>query len=497
MLSAGDTFSAIEQAVGRVRADEGRVSTVVEQGAAEMSRLRGEQAALYRDLARLRLDELGQQKVTGELDAAERQALATLDAHNRQVAAIRSQYDALAEDLATLRRERAIRAQAVQDAAARVDAQEEASESRLAEDVAWQAQSAKLEGALARAHAGEEKAEQAEADRDAKSKPYLADRLFAYLWERGYGTPAYRGGFLTRWGDDYVARLIRYEPARQNFFLLNEIPKRLREHAERLKAMAEEEAARLEALERAGLEADGIAGLHAAHAEAVAALDAHDAKQDELEKALAATDARRAALSEGEHSGLARAREDLADSLKREDLRGLLREALATPTPEDERIVRRLQDIETALERLAKEAEDARKVAVDLARKRVELERSREEFRQSGYERQGGGFVNDKLIGSILGGIIGGVLSSRDLNDALRSGYRRGHQPRNPRPADQRWNRPPSGPGGWGGGSGGGKGGGLGGGLGGGGGFGTGGGFGGGRSSGGGGGGGFKTGGRF
>lgn len=479
MLSAGDTFRVIEQAVGRVQTDESRVASVIEQAAAEAARLRGEQAALYRDLARLRLDALGQQQVAGQLDAAERQALATLDAHNRQVAAIRQQHDALAGDLAALRGERAALALAVQEAAARIDAQEEATETRLADDVAWQAQSARLEGALARAQAAEEKAEQSEADRDAKSKPYLADRLFAYLWERGYGTATYRGGFFTRWGDDYVARLIRYEPARQNFFLLNEIPRRLREHAGRLRTLAEEEEARLDALERAGLEADGIAALTAAHAGAVAALDAHDAKQAELERALAATETRRAALSEGENSNLARAQEGLAESLKRTDLRSLLREALATPTPDDERIVRRLQDIETGLERLTREAEDARKVAVDLARKRVELERSREDFRHSGYERQGGGFVNDKLIGDILGGIIGGVLSSRDLGDALRNGYRRGHQPRNPRPADTRWNRPSPTRGGWGGGFGGGGSSG--------------------RSSGGGGssGGGFKTGGRF
>lgn len=483
MLSAGDTFKAIEQATGRVQADESRVASVIEQTTAEAARLRGEQAALYRELARMRLDALDQQQVAGGLDAAERQALATLEAHNRQVAAIRQQHDALAEDLAELRRQRGERAQAVQDAAARVDAREAETANRLTEDVAWQAQTARLEGAQARAHAAEDKAQQSEADRDAKSKPYLADKLFVYLWERGYGTPAYRGGFLTKWGDDYVARLIRFEPARQNFHLLNEMPKRLRDHADRLHATAEDEAQKLAALERAGLETDGIAALEAAHADAVAALEAHDAKQTELERALAATDARRTAMMEGETSGLVQAQEGLADSLKREDLRKLLREALATPTPEDERIVHRLQDIETGLEKLAREAEQARKLALDLARKRVELERSRDSFRQSGYEQQGGGFVNDKLIGDILGGIIGGVLSSRDLGDALRSGYRRGNQPR-----DQRWNRPPPSSGG--------------GGFGGSGGFGTGGGFGGGsgrgRSSGGSsGGGGFRTGGRF
>ncbi len=36
------------------------------------------------------------------------------------------------------------------------------------------------------------KTEQAEADREAKGKPYRDDPLFMYLWERGFGTKNYR-----------------------------------------------------------------------------------------------------------------------------------------------------------------------------------------------------------------------------------------------------------------------------------------------------------------
>ena len=77
-----------------------------------------------------------------------------------------------------------------------------------------------------------------------------------------------------------------------------------------------------------------------------------------------------------------------------------------------------------SLAREERELEEARATAVAAARKRVEIERSRNDFRRNGYERQGGGFSNDKLIGDVLGGIIGGVLSSRALRDALSSGYR-------------------------------------------------------------------------
>src|SRR5690606_39342184 len=77
------------------------------------------------------------------------------------------------------------------------------------------------------------------------------------------GLPRARPSFPTRrssdLGDDFVARVVDYEPARQNYFSLTEIPKRLGEHADRLEALVEEEEEKLAALERAALERDGLA----------------------------------------------------------------------------------------------------------------------------------------------------------------------------------------------------------------------------------------------
>ncbi|MEI2612964.1 MAG: hypothetical protein V9G20_30355 [Candidatus Promineifilaceae bacterium] len=77
------------------------------------------------------------------------------------------------------------------------------------------------------------KTEQAEADREQKGRPYRDDPLFMYLWERGFGTKTYRANNLVRWLDGLIAGLVGYPEARPNFAMLNEIPLRLREHAER------------------------------------------------------------------------------------------------------------------------------------------------------------------------------------------------------------------------------------------------------------------------
>lgn len=84
--------------------------------------------------------------------------------------------------------------------------------------------------------AAERKAAQAERDLEAKRRPYEADPLFMYLWNRGFGTPRYQAIPLVRYFDRKVARHIGFDDARRNYAMLVELPVRLREHAERLRA---------------------------------------------------------------------------------------------------------------------------------------------------------------------------------------------------------------------------------------------------------------------
>ncbi|SON53991.1 hypothetical protein HDIA_0450 [Hartmannibacter diazotrophicus] len=430
MISVFDALSSIDQASKGLRSDEDRLDRIIETATAEMARLRAEQADLFRQLARIRMDALRQNHVIGTLDDAEQRALAAIEEQKTKLEALAKHRETVSAGLAKAQEDRTAKAKAVVDAADAIAALTDATEKRMAGDVDWQAQAAHLSGAQARAEAADTKAAQSEADRDGKSKPYLADPLFVYLWGRGYGTSAYRAGPIVRLGDGYVARVVNYEPARRNYFGLTEIPKRLRDHAERLKAMVAEEDAKLEALERKALEDNGIVALEKAHEDAEAALQETDRRVADLERESAALEEERTALlGESGPWGQSGVLNDLANSMQREDLRVLLREALDTPSEEDERIVRRLQAIEGELAKQQKSAEDARQATVALARKKAELQRSREETRR--YERQGGGFSNEKLIGDILGGIIGGVLSSRELRDALRSGYRQGGNPFN------------------------------------------------------------------
>ena len=82
----------------------------------------------------------------------------------------------------------------------------------------------------------EQKAEQAEADLQEKRQPYEADPLFMYLWRAKFGTSEDRAGGIVRYFDRKVAKLIGFDGARRNYAVLLQLPVRLREHADRLRA---------------------------------------------------------------------------------------------------------------------------------------------------------------------------------------------------------------------------------------------------------------------
>lgn len=432
MITASDALGSIERAARGIRDDENRLSETIRSAAQEAAHLKTEQTAQFQALAKIRLDTLQQKDVVGTLSNAERLALAALASLEKKLDELEARGRSLDKDLAAAQEDRIEKAKAVATAKDAVNLREIETHKRLAENVEWQALLAKATGAGDRAVAANEKAVQSEKDRDEKSKPYLSDKLFVYLWQRGYGTSAYRGGVFARIGDGYVARTISYEEARQNYFTLTEIPRRLREHADRLRDAAEEEKARLAAFERKEMEADGIMELEKAEKAATDALDASARRIKEIENSRSTLDAERSSLVSGDaEQGMRQITADLATALARQDMQTLLRNAMLTPTPEDERIVGLLQKIEDRLDRLQRQADDARNAQIALARKRAELERAQDNFTRIGYDRRGGSFINEQLIGSIIGSIIGGAMSSRDLDDALRSGYRERPRPRN------------------------------------------------------------------
>jgi chromosome segregation ATPase len=481
MISGRDALAQLERAISQTRQDEARLDDQLAEATQTAERLRGEQATAFRRLAEVRLDALTKGAVGQRLDRAESEALAMLAEKRKALAELAARRKAAAAKLAGAQDARREVAGRLEEVSERIRSLDTKTRATLPKDAAWVAASARVKEAEATAARAEAKAKQAEEDRVAKGEPFESDRLFMYLWETGFGTSRYAASVFTRYFDRKVARLIGFVEARPNYAMLTEIPVRLAAHAARLREEVEARVAERTAIERRALEAEGIGALEAEFATVKAEIDAGNAGIAATQSDLTTLDASHDALVGGEDPALGRALDGVAASLAATDLQKLYADAFATPTPEDEKIVRRIEEIGKGVARAAHDVETARAAMGEVARRRSELEQTRDRFQRSGYDRPGVTFNNENMLGNVIGGIIGGLISSPELWRVILGGYQA------PRHQDGDWigggPRIPGGGDWFGGGSGGGwsggGGGGSSGGFGGGGGFSTGGGFGG------------------
>jgi hypothetical protein len=411
-LTGPEALRSLEDALRDVRREEDELAKRLARSAELVSKIRAQESEFLRQLAKVRLDPTTQGELSGRLSAAERAAREMLKKHQDRIAVAEAALSAHDAEIGRLGTERG----EVTAAAEKHDAELK----RLAEKVAGEASKSpeyaeKRKIADALRHVAEEslqKTLQAEGDREEKGRPYRDDPLFMYLWERSYGTRNYRANNLVMYLDGLVAGLVRYRDARPNFAMLNEIPLRLREHAERQREKAEEAMAEVVALEEAAVDAAGGKPVREALikareriAEIDAALVTIEDERDEAAKELRE-------LAQGSDPAFAGAIGQLAESLGRADIQTLLAEARATRTPEDDAIVKQIDDARTRAQEEENETQDQKSRLKTLAARRRELEDIQYEFKKQGFDRPQSSFREDNLVGDVLTDFLRGGISA-------------------------------------------------------------------------------------
>ncbi len=426
MIPARNALSSVENAIGRIRHDENGVVAQVRAATEDAARLRAEQAEAFKALARSRIDSLRQGEVIGRIDRTERSILDILDRQKKKLGTLSLRHDELTRKIEAIETGRVNKVETVEKAVKAIDKLDQRIEAALADDAEWLAQKQKADRAAEIAQAADEKAKLAESDLEKKGEPYRDDALFMYLWKCGYGTSRYTSGGLTKYLDGKIAHLIGFEAARRDFHMLNEIPKRLREHAEDVEQAAQAELEALEAIERRELEKNGVVDLEKTLAREHGLLSEAEKEltefRAELERLSTEQEATLDARNDAEYG---QAMDALTDMLGREDLRALWREASATSTSEDDAIVRQLESLQGKLSDLENQIAEMRENASKLAARRAELERSRDRFYRSGYDDPTGGFDNGDLIGEVIGGILTGAVQGGVLDELFDKGFKR------------------------------------------------------------------------
>lgn len=94
----------------------------------------------------------------------------------------------------------------------------------MAADPAYQASKAKAESVEDEVRKLNEKIRDMHAECSSKINGFMRDKHFRHLFDRGYGTPKYRGLLFFAWMDKWLANRINYDDSLKDYALLREMP---------------------------------------------------------------------------------------------------------------------------------------------------------------------------------------------------------------------------------------------------------------------------------
>lgn len=397
-----------------------------------LARLKAAEIGVYAELARLRLLAIEQGDLPSALDEADRKVREILEERKQAEANLGREIESAQDALAADESRRADQQAVVQTASEALDAAEAKAQEALAADETYLAQLARTDQADFVADQAEAKAEAALEDRAVKGKPYEDDPLFSYLWARGFGTSKYRAFPLTRFLDGKVAKLCDYEPARQNYSLLIEIPVRLAEHAKTMREAFDREAEVLAALEDAASDTAGVRELGGRLEEAEQTLTSIDAAIAEREDSIRELFARRRDYVTGEDSYYKHCIEVLSSAMRRKGVRLLEERAARTPEHEDDDLVRELSGIQREAEDIEHTLSAFTKLHDRESIRFGELQDIRRRFKSERFDDSLSEFRDWAIVALILSQFLGGAARSSDLWHAIKRQQRRKPMQANP-----------------------------------------------------------------
>lgn len=415
-----EALASLDEAMRDIRREEDEISRRLARSAEVVAKIKESEAELFRQLAQLRLDPAIQAELDGRISSAESKARDMLKSHAKDVEKAQKAIDALEAARVSLVERRRNAVAELAERQKTLDALLQQVSAQLETDPAYaqKRDAAKALGEIA--EQSMEKTRLAETDREEKGRPYRDDPLFIYLWEAGYGTSAYKANNLVRYLDGLVAGLIAFNKARPNYAMLNDIPMRLREHAERQEANVRAAETELAALANQAADAAGAKPLRDAKAKAEADVEAIDAAIVEAEDKRNEAAEQLQALTDGRDPTLASAAAALAAALGQEDIKTLLAEARRTRTGQDDTIVAQIDESRTRMREEEEESRDLRERSKTLAARRRELEDIQWEFKKQRFDDPRSTFREDRLVGDLLNDFLRGGISAASYWDQWR-----------------------------------------------------------------------------
>ncbi|MGI9287041.1 MAG: hypothetical protein ACR2P1_16775 [Pseudomonadales bacterium] len=415
MLSGAQTLGTLDRGLQGVRKEIDRVDADLSRiGTALTTNMHNQNRTANR-LANIRLDEITRGTLTKSLDTADQQAKELFAQREQALNALERTILDAKEDLRNIEGARSAQLKEVNYHAQEVIDAEREAQTALEIDDDYQAQLAAVREVDSIADEAEDKTVQAQQDRTEKGKPYEADPLFMYLWQRGFGTSEYSANPLARTLDGWVARRCGYEKARVNYWTLLEIPKRLESHAKSARDQAALQLKALEELELVAAQEVGIPAKQESLAQAQEKLENIDAAIEAAEDQLDAHLEQRGRYASGKDRYIEQSLALLNDAMQRRDIYELTSAVQATQSREDDALVREIGDLREQAEDLEEDITEQRAVREAKIDRLNEFEQVRRQFKQRRFDDVRSGFSNGDVITSVLGQFLGGLIGSSDL----------------------------------------------------------------------------------
>ncbi|MGD8269494.1 MAG: hypothetical protein PVH69_04920, partial [Desulfobacterales bacterium] len=336
MMHGRDQLAIIDQHITTARRDMQTSNSRLEAANQQLVEVRNQLVQEFRHLAEFRLDELAAGRIITQMDETDRTVLKLLERRSQALAQLEREIEQSQTKQAELEQERSREARRRDELLKQIDEAAAEIKEELGRQEAYRKLEEKAEEESRRAERAQKKAAQAEADREEKGKPYRQDPLFMYLWQRRYLTPDYSGGGITRMLDGWVAKMINYADARSNYYMLTELPLRLREHADRQESLAAQAVQKLREMEAAALEVEPIIKNQELLQSVQKSLQESETRIEEEEKRHASLLEQRSAHASGSDELSRQAIELQVSEIKNDSLTNLYMQAKMTNNPDDD-----------------------------------------------------------------------------------------------------------------------------------------------------------------
>lgn len=420
MLSGLQVSGSIDGTLRQAQEEAAVIDREVSHLTDRLLRLTEDQGTVYQTLAGIRLDAIRSGSLIRELSEADRRARELIERRQAELAHLDRALTEANARRARLNEQREAGQQRVEESTRNARAAEQTVRAELERNAEYVKQRAVVEAATDTARFAAQKTELAEKDRCVKGKPYEEDRLLKYLWDRRYGTADYRANPFSRLLDGWVAKLCGYRAAAANYAMLLEIPRRLADHAERLRTIVATESGRLQELEVAVLERGESGQRRLELREAQSALEACEDQLEAAEQESSRLTEARNTVARGDDDVTRKAVATIESALRGSELRELRHAAIGTPFREDDAAVRRLEAIESERQQVQAALENQKAIQSTQRRRLVELEQVRREYRRGGYGNDAWDFRSSDMLSVLLGEMLRGSMSRDVFWDSMR-----------------------------------------------------------------------------